>query len=789
MKKLFAFLIILVIVLTSDISQAINKNDTSQGLGNTNGNIASGGSIVQKDEWIYYVESEDGCSIYRMNEDGTIREKLVSGDCSYLNIVSDKIYYVNTEYGKNINKTINCASLDGADKQVLITLKSIFCFQMSDEWMYYSGYEEEQGFGLFKTNIHTGDTQILFDEWVDVFQIEDEWIYMNIMSLGYRGIYRIKNDGSGFSQIYSDFIHTFTVDNGYVYFYPQSMNYLGQLRRINVDGNNEIFIARLPGHIKYINVFNNYIYYMTYDTIGRIQLNDFNNNEIITTTDGTFYSFSVIRDYVYFTNGDALYSFDLLEENKNKILDSGFTDYVLDDEGAIYFTKDNNVYRIKNNKQSIIKEKVDFYINMSSIFDNNTIYSFYGGISKFDITKRKEQKIFESINSMGELTATDEFLYYTLHNDQGFPKLYRIKKDGSGNVLLTDKTVMQFLIHNDKLYYVSHEIGREDNNTNHFFALNIMDLNNLETIKLCDYTEPPSISYADSDEILLSVYESMYLLNISDNKTTKVDDDEYIQVILHNGSDKYFFGSGRGLYKTNNINDLNKDTLIVSSFISNGIDIFNDTIYYKKIELYRIGHDGTDKKLIDATSPIKMTDFSDVPAGYAHEASIKWAYDNNIIVGNNNIFSPDVSITEAQFVIMLTKFGQLSIDMDFLGDHFSDKFYKSLESKCLPLKGLEDSSQKDIPINRGRIAQIIAAVYGLDYTVDESIMFMYLNNFSVGMSKTEMTINTYGKEMEFTRAAATAFMQKMSITTQIKDLEGNVIKVEPREIMGLYSSK
>jgi len=112
-----------------------------------------------------------------------------------------------------------------------------------------------------------------------------------------------------------------------------------------------------------------------------------------------------------------------------------------------------------------------------------------------------------------------------------------------------------------------------------------------------------------------------------------------------------------------------------------------------------------------------------------------------------------------------------------------------LESKCLPLKGLEDSSQKDIPINRGRIAQIIAAVHGLDYTVDESIMFMYLNNFSVGMSKTEMTINTYGKEMEFTRAAATAFMQKMSITTQIKDLEGNVIKVEPRKIMGLYSSK
>ena len=183
----------------------------------------------------------------------------------------------------------------------------------------------------------------------------------------------------------------------------------------------------------------------------------------------------------------------------------------------------------------------------------------------------------------------------------------------------------------------------------------------------------------------------------------------------------------------------------------------------------------------------KLTYFIDVPSGYMHEKAIKWAYDNNIAVGSNNMFGPEDNLTEAQFVVMLTKYGQIPYDETYAGSHFADKFYLAIKNKNLPLQGLQDVSIKDNPINRGRIAQIIAAVYGLNYSVDDAILFMYANNFSSGTSATRRTIETYGKDLPFIRAAAASFMQKMSSVTQVIDLYGNVIPVNTRQIIGVYN--
>ena len=183
-----------------------------------------------------------------------------------------------------------------------------------------------------------------------------------------------------------------------------------------------------------------------------------------------------------------------------------------------------------------------------------------------------------------------------------------------------------------------------------------------------------------------------------------------------------------------------------------------------------------------------LTTFTDIPAGYIHESSIKWAYDNKIIEGYQNRFNPDESLTEAQFAVMLTRYGQIQIEKTNNTSHYADDYYKILETFNLPLEGYTDSSIKDTSLYRGKIAKIIASLFGLEYDIDDAIMFMYKNNFSNGISTKEKTIETYGKDLTFTRSAAAAFLHRMSTVTQVVDLEGNIITVTPRQIIGINNN-
>lgn len=133
-------------------------------------------------------------------------------------------------------------------------------------------------------------------------------------------------------------------------------------------------------------------------------------------------------------------------------------------------------------------------------------------------------------------------------------------------------------------------------------------------------------------------------------------------------------------------------------------------------------------------------------------------------------------------------YGQIPYDETYTGAHYADKFYQALAPYHLPLNGYFDPSAKDKSLNRGQIARIIAAVYGLDYDLEEAIMFMYANNFSSGMSDMERTVETYGKDYPLSRAAAASFLHKMSSVTSVVDVEGNIIPVRSREIIGLMNA-
>lgn len=69
--------------------------DTMAGGGNSQGNIINGGFVAMYEDWIYYLDYNQG--LFRIKKDGSGREKVCGDNALYINPTSEWIYYVNEE--------------------------------------------------------------------------------------------------------------------------------------------------------------------------------------------------------------------------------------------------------------------------------------------------------------------------------------------------------------------------------------------------------------------------------------------------------------------------------------------------------------------------------------------------------------------------------------------------------------------------------------------------------------------------------------------------------------------
>jgi len=144
--------------------------------GNTSGNIANGGYVVQQDDWIYFSKyTEDGC-LYKINIDGSQKTKLSSDQCSDMAIAVDWLYYENeSDYSK-----LYRMKTDGSQNTKLDDMEGCNYINVVGDWIYYlsvvdnySTYKMKAD-GSEKTkiegNIMDGAIQLLNGE---IFYIDD----------------------------------------------------------------------------------------------------------------------------------------------------------------------------------------------------------------------------------------------------------------------------------------------------------------------------------------------------------------------------------------------------------------------------------------------------------------------------------------------------------------------------------------------------------------------------------------------------------------------------------------
>jgi hypothetical protein len=127
-------------------------NEHSDGTGeagNTVGNIANGGIVAQSGDWVYYVNYDDGESLYRIRTDGTERTKLNDDWSTGINVVGDWVYYQN--YDDDSLYRIRT----GGTERTKLNDEPSSSINVVGDWVYYVNWDDD--FSLYK--IRTDGTE------------------------------------------------------------------------------------------------------------------------------------------------------------------------------------------------------------------------------------------------------------------------------------------------------------------------------------------------------------------------------------------------------------------------------------------------------------------------------------------------------------------------------------------------------------------------------------------------------------------------------------------------------
>ena len=122
--------------------------------------------------WIYYSEwSDEKGNLYKMKTDGTDRTKLNDDQSDYINVVGDRVYYINQSDGNKLYKI----NTDGADRTKLND-DNCYAINVSDDWIYYINVVDYD-YNPYKIRTDGSDRTKLSDDDCYELNVSDGWIY------------------------------------------------------------------------------------------------------------------------------------------------------------------------------------------------------------------------------------------------------------------------------------------------------------------------------------------------------------------------------------------------------------------------------------------------------------------------------------------------------------------------------------------------------------------------------------------------------------------------------------
>lgn len=279
---------VLMTLTITAFSGCMKKEPSEYVLGTTTGNSANGGMVTSDSDWVYYVNVDDGGSIYKMKPDGT--EKSLVKDC--------RAYYLNV-YG---------------------------------DYLYFLDYNEH-GF-IHKMKKTGGEATVVYKAIGTYLNVCDGLLYFSITpskNTHYGQVYSVDTDGNVPRRVTFEFAGNVSCYDGYCYTCDED----GNIHRYSIDERKDEVIAETDAQQMCVNGYG--IFYI--NGSGKVKKLSFEGNKSTLFTDAGIICLD--GKYLYYTDaaGNGIYKYDVTDTHVEQIsYAEGVTAINTDGKYVYYYT-------------------------------------------------------------------------------------------------------------------------------------------------------------------------------------------------------------------------------------------------------------------------------------------------------------------------------------------------------------------------------------------------------------------------------------------------------------------
>ncbi|MCG8484905.1 MAG: DUF5050 domain-containing protein [Clostridia bacterium] len=390
--------------------EILRDGDTNNGKSKDtgDGNFINGMNVVKNNEWFYYINGDDGKTLYRTNKDMSKNERIINSSVKQFYIHNNEIFYIDSGLFESDKKGLYKARLDGTNPQQIVNGKVSFLNIIGNELYYCDGSDDGN-------------------------------------------LCRINKNGRNKSTIIEGRIAYPNIKNGWIYYINLEDN--SSIYRSQLDGNYNVKINNKPATC--LNVDRNKVYFsdaynsyfMNHDGSFKNKLSNQSAEDIL-----------ISENHIYWIDKYGVY-----KQNKNSTLcdfvikDSDVSCIGLNDDALTILQKKLLLsiqrYNIPN-KKNVTLDIEDGY-NIDAVRYPYIYYKEYGGgLTKYNIETKSSQTIASDIFSE-VYNIIDDWIYY----DAGYDGLYRVRTDGTNYMKLLDNNIYDVHVDSSGIYYLISQSG------------------------------------------------------------------------------------------------------------------------------------------------------------------------------------------------------------------------------------------------------------------------------------------------------------------------------------------
>ncbi|WP_411343851.1 S-layer homology domain-containing protein [Paenibacillus sp. WLX1005] len=151
--------------------------------------------------------------------------------------------------------------------------------------------------------------------------------------------------------------------------------------------------------------------------------------------------------------------------------------------------------------------------------------------------------------------------------------------------------------------------------------------------------------------------------------------------------------------------------------------------------------------------------FSDVSNSYWAHDTIEWGVNAGLVKGYaDGTFKPSKTVTEAEFLAMLIRSYEPEVTASSKGN-WASPYYVRAKALRYPVSSYTDLSSRSKVITRAKVAELISAADGVNFSGDDAIRYLLAFGLANGSDAGQATVSSFKGNQSLTRAEALQFIK------------------------------